>query len=204
MLWGAANEGCYDISVHQCDCGIPDAATCAALNEPGGAPRFFWTPGCDSCFNGRDWSFEFEDTGLPTNSTRRMAGAHYDVPSCGNADGAAAFVSGRLAVSQAGENLTDVVLGLDACCGEENPTVPDGCYDISVHQCDCGISDETTCERLNTPGAPQRFFWTPGCASCVGREVCSGQLDATLPRWFLNNWRFDFTTVCAQQTLQLP
>ena len=132
------NEGCYDLSLHQCDCGIPDAETCSALNEPGSFPRFFWAPGCDSCFQPRDWSFQFEKNELPSNSTRRMAGLQYTVPACDNDDGAAGFLNGRLARSVGSDNLTDIALGLESCCGDDNPTVPDGCYDISVHQCDCG------------------------------------------------------------------
>lgn len=63
--WQPQNEGCYDISVHQCDCDIPDAETCAALNVPGSPARFFWTPGCDACFQPRDWAFVFENNGPP-------------------------------------------------------------------------------------------------------------------------------------------
>ena len=47
-------EGCYDIRLHQCDCDIPDQASCEALNEPGDQ-RFFWTPGCTSCAPVDSW-----------------------------------------------------------------------------------------------------------------------------------------------------
>lgn len=44
--------------------------------------------------------------------------------------------------------------------------VPEGCYDIRVHKCDCSIVTEENCNVLNLPGAPPSFFWTPGCESC--------------------------------------
>ena len=48
-------EGCYDITLHQCDCDIPDREVCLALNEPAGQQRFFWTPGCTSCAPVDSW-----------------------------------------------------------------------------------------------------------------------------------------------------
>jgi hypothetical protein len=62
-----------------------------------------------------------------------------------------------------------------------------------------GVPNAATCEALNEPGSPQRFFWTPGCASCAGREVCGAALDPSLPRWFLDDRAFDFRPACEQK-----
>ena len=206
-------EGCYDISVHQCDCGIPDAATCLALNVPGQMPRFFWTPGCTSCAQEREWGFRFEATGPPTNYSRRMSGLDYAVSTCAHEDGASGFAVGQFR-SAGGEGNVLLSVGLDACCAsqssqqqgdelatilvtarvaaaaaattstdetvaaegataavaaaaaaavrrrqlDEGPGTPDGCYDISVHRCDCGVPNEAVCNALNIPGQGQRFF----------------------------------------------
>ena len=35
-----------------------------------------------------------------------------------------------------------------------------GCYDVSIHECDCSIMSEEDC--------PAPMVWTSGCASCAG------------------------------------
>ena len=35
-----------------------------------------------------------------------------------------------------------------------------GCYDVSIHECDCSIASEEDC--------PAPMVWTSGCASCAG------------------------------------
>jgi hypothetical protein len=80
---------------------------------------------------------------------------------------------------------------------DEGPGNPDGCYDISVHRCDCGVPDAAVCNALNIPGQSQRFFWTAGCGSCAGRDTCGTALASSLPRWFLDAWTFDFQQACA-------
>ena len=112
-------EGCYDISVHQCDCGIPDAASCLALNVPGQMPRFFWTPGCTSCAQEREWGFRFDATGPPTNYSRRMSGLDYAVPTCAHEDGASGFAVGQFR-SAGGEGNVLLSGGLDACCASQS------------------------------------------------------------------------------------
>ena len=218
----AEAEGCYDIVVHQCDCTIPDAAACQALNDPEQPPRFFWTSGCSSCAEEREWGFEFV-AGPPTNYSRRMSGLQYDVPRCENPDGAGGFAVGQFR-SAGGEGNVLISLGLDACCadsrqagsrGDElasilvaarlaNASAPaldtsqelEGCYDISVHRCDCGVPDQATCNALNVPNQPQRFFWTAGCASCAGRDACGAELDTMLPNMILDEFVFDFGDAC--------
>ena len=222
--------GCYDLTVHQCDCGIPDAAaTCQALNTPSQRPRFFWTPGCTSCAEQREWEFRFESTGPATNYSRRMSGLEYDVPSCANPDGAGGFIAGQFR-SNGGIGNTLLSIGLDACCayaasnrddalasilvaakiaGSEAPAAttgpsaesPDGCYEISVHRCDCGVPDQAVCNALNIPGGSQRFFWTAGCASCAGRDTCGPALDSGLPRMILDGWSYDWSDACGARAL---
>lgn len=224
----AETGGCYDLTVHQCDCGIPDAATCQALNIPSQLPRFFWTPGCTSCAEQREWEFRFESTGPATNYSRRMSGLEYDVPSCANPDGAGGFIAGQFR-SNGGIGNTLLSIGLDACCayaasnhddalasilvaakiaGSEAPATtgpsaesPDGCYDISVHRCDCGVPDQAVCNALNIPGGSQRFFWTAGCASCAGRDTCGPALDSGLPRMILDGWSYDWSDACGARAL---
>ena len=37
-----------------------------------------------------------------------------------------------------------------------------GCYDVSIHQCDCSIGSEEDC--------PAPMVWTSGCTSCAGGD----------------------------------
>ena len=94
------------------------------------------------------------------NSTRRMAGLHYAMPECDDDDGASAFANGRIIQSAAGDNLTDIAFGLDACCGEDDPNVPEGCYDISVHQVRLPARTLLACARI-------RFAFQSGYRSLV-------------------------------------
>ena len=45
----------------------------------------------------------------------------------------------------------------------------DGCYDPTIHECDCSIASEDDC--------PQGMVWTSGCASCAPTDDGPGPID---------------------------
>ena len=46
----------------------------------------------------------------------------------------------------------------------------DGCYDVSIHECDCSIMSEEDC--------PAPMVWTSGCASCAGGDDGGDESDS--------------------------
>ena len=49
-----------------------------------------------------------------------------------------------------------------------------GCYDVSIHECDCSIMSEEDC--------PAPMVWTSGCASCAGGDDGGDESDSATPR----------------------
>ena len=45
-----------------------------------------------------------------------------------------------------------------------------GCYDVSIHECDCSIMSEEDC--------PAPMVWTSGCASCAGGDDGGDESDS--------------------------
>ena len=45
-----------------------------------------------------------------------------------------------------------------------------GCYDVSIHECDCTIMSEEDC--------PAPMVWTSGCASCAGGDDGGDESDS--------------------------
>ena len=48
----------------------------------------------------------------------------------------------------------------------------DGCYDPTIHECDCGIMSEEDC--------PAPMVWTSGCTSCAGGDESDAAARAVL------------------------
>ena len=68
-----------------------------------------------------------------------------------------------------GTAATDDAAGTDDGPGPIDDGNP-GCYDVSIHECDCSIMSEEDC--------PAPMVWTSGCASCAGGDDGGDESDS--------------------------
>ena len=68
-----------------------------------------------------------------------------------------------------GTAATDDAAGTDDGPGPIDDGNP-GCYDVSIHQCDCAIESEEDC--------PAPMVWTTGCGSCAGGDDGGDESDS--------------------------
>ena len=136
--------GCYDSSVHRCDCGVSEAG-CTAKGT-----GHSWTSGCGSCAS------QGSCYDMTTHSVNcDVAETSCSSPNTWYAPGYVSPRSGcchcRASCAETAENCTYY----DDPPERETPTERWGCYDSSTRRCDCSVA-ESACTGT----------WTRSCSSC--------------------------------------
>lgn len=123
--------GCYDVTVHRCDCS-PELCTeeaCVATGD-------FWADACKTCQCGAD-------NGGIVDTVLDIAGG---------------------ASTSSNEEKGDINQGL------ESKGKGHGCYDSTVHECQCSdeLCGQAACEAFGD-------VWTDQCRSCQCKELTSAK-----------------------------